>query len=583
MFRRGGASEKKLPTLVPSFDHLAGHGHCERAVMHTITREKPMFADSGDENDLAVFEASARARRWAKGVGGALLLLGTIPTFYFSADIQGAGDSAKDAGLAIAICMAAMTGLIAITAARGAHDWIATLGIPMKNRGLAQGVTLGSLGAALLVAGLTLVTFQLEAREVSLLTFQYEVSRLPTIGFFEGLMATGFGAAAAMFVARAGRPPAGAEERPSRDFVLRRLMSVGGGFVVMFGIAIGRLYFADPETLVEEFNHGMLFVAAVAGGIVMFVTKPHSDTARALAAERADAAGDEEVQDALREMRRGARRRAFVAIASAVAGLTTAVVGIYLADLVSAELPRDEQPGLKSFMFIMAVGVMVTLAVKKRLAPASDPDPAGVFGGEPLGGLFDDTLATTSGLMVRQQHTLGGLLFGDAAGQKFELVDGGGAWCGTAREESSLWARLFFTARRPLTIAVEDLGETALRVTRPFVWLHEEASVKAGERTIGRIRRTWSPFRAVYRIVDSNNEEVFTLVSGWIFKSRFRVRAGAEKVGELRRVRKPWYVRMFRSSLIPEQDRFALTFPPHAEMDARRLLVGALFLIDASH
>lgn len=183
---------------------------------------------------------------------------------------------------------------------------------------------------------------------------------------------------------------------------------------------------------------------------------------------------------------------------------------------------------------------------------------------------------------MRQQHTLGGILFGDVAGQQFELVDGGGAWCGTAREQSSLLFRLLFTARRPLEIVVDDLGETALRVARPFVFWREQAEVTVGERRIGGIRRTWSPLRSVYRVQDADGRDVLELVSGWIFKSRFCIRKNGQEVGQLRRLRKPWDVRLFRSSLIPEQDRFGLDLPPAVGLDERRLLVGALFLVDAS-
>jgi hypothetical protein len=292
---------------------------------------------------------------------------------------------------------------------------------------------------------------------------------------------------------------------------------------------------------------------------------------------------DAAIDQALADIRRAGRRVWIARAAGAVAGGGTTWLGIYLTDLVSAHLPEAEQPGLGMFFGLIAIGAAVFVFVNKRLSrsdDAADDEP-----GMNLlkGGIFDETLATTSSLMVRQRITLLGWLCGDAAGQQFELIDGAGAWCGAAREDSSLLWRLLFTSRRPLDIVVDDVGEEALRVRRPFVFWHDHGSVYAGERLVGNVERGWSPLRSVYRVRSADGSQELSLTSGWLFKSRFRVLRGGEEVGALERLRKPWYVRMFQSSLVPEQDRFALSLPAGSDLDTRRLLVGALFLVDASH
>jgi hypothetical protein len=120
-----------------------------------------------------------------------------------------------------------------------------------------------------------------------------------------------------------------------------------------------------------------------------------------------------------------------------------------------------------------------------------------------------------------------------------------------------------------------------MSVRRPFVWLSNRAIV-ATDREIGRIVGKWS-LRRSYAVLDAQGKERYRLLSGWLFRSRFQVLENGRPVGELRRVRPPWYVRMFTPRWRREADKFRLSLPENASVDDRRLLLGALFLVDITH
>jgi hypothetical protein len=530
----------------------------------------------------AVSNASRLARKWAIVAGGAMALLGLVATFYFSVAAataaKGTRHSAEDTGLSVALTLFVATVFLVITAGRCAFDLVSASAVPGKRRNLAMQLAGGTLAAAATVAGLTLLTlsigYGLEASQLP----SYYADHARSLGLFECLIATGFASLAAYLMSKAADVASIAQRSA---LARKRVMAVVGGLAATFIVAIGTVYAAASQEAENMYGLAPLLLGAVPGGIVMALGVPRGAAALALDEQRAEAFKDEMVQDAIAEMKRGTRQRWFARVISFVAGVATSGGGIYLVNTLTADLPWRDQPGLRTFFGLVALGVMVALALHKKLAPVPAAGPYDDMA-MPEGGIFDDTLATAASLTVRQNYTLAGILFGDMAGQKFELIDGSGGWCASAQEQSSLLARIFLGGRRPLDIVVDDLGEAALRVTRPTVWLRETATVTSGDRAVGKVARSWSPLRRVYQLSDAEGRDTLTLVSGWIFKSRYRILDKGAQVGELRRLRKPWYLRMFRSSLIPEQDRFGLQLPSSSDLDERRLLVGTLFLVDAS-
>jgi hypothetical protein len=167
---------------------------------------------------------------------------------------------------------------------------------------------------------------------------------------------------------------------------------------------------------------------------------------------------------------------------------------------------------------------------------------------------------------------------------QYELLDGGQAFCGHSGERSGFFSRLFLGGRRPIDLVVDDLGREGLRVRRGFLWLpffFNRAAVSVEQRSLGSIEQRISPLRQ-YALRGPDGAERYELRSGLIFRSRFKLLRSGTEVGELRRIRKPWYIRMFTPAW-RQQDQFSIAFPPDASLDDRKLLVGSVFLVDITH
>jgi hypothetical protein len=256
-------------------------------------------------------------------------------------------------------------------------------------------------------------------------------------------------------------------------------------------------------------------------------------------------------------------------------------LGVY-AERVNRGAPYHDrfEPGLQHGFWLLVASIALGLFVQKAFAPK--PEIAATSAAV-TGGVFDESIAHTGSIEVRQKLTLTSVLFGSLGRDQYEMIDGGHAFCGHAAERSGFLSRLFLGGRRAIDLVVDDLGRDAMRLRRGFVWLpfFNRAQVLEGTRPVGRIEQRWSIVRR-YTLTGADGGERYELRSGLIFRSRFQVRSGGVQVGELRRVRKPWYVRMF-TPFWTHQDRFSLVFPQGAGLDDRRLLVGAVFLVDISH
>jgi len=354
-----------------------------------------------------------------------------------------------------------------------------------------------------------------------------------------------------------------------------RLVLAAGSAVVVLAISL-----FGVSLVIEEMSIIPLALGSVGAAIAFILVRPSTD-------ERMQKVDVAEVRDEVRAMRRAVRRNQLSLLGGLLAGAAVAAFGWWLLDIAYEHLNRGasyydrSDPGLGHVIALLVAaslaGLMATRLLQRGVT-TPDEEPLG-----DTGGIFDETLATTGSLEVRQQITLASLLFGSASRAGYQLTDGGGAFCGTARERGSVLGRLLIGGRRPIHVEVDDLGRTALTIRRRF-WpslLFNHAQVMEGERDVGRVRQRWS-LRRRYRLQSSSGEEHYELVSGWILRGRFRIVRRGESVGELRRLRRPWYVRMFTHAW-QEPDRFALRFPADASVDERRLMTGALFLVDITH
>ena len=84
---------------------------------------------------------------------------------------------------------------------------------------------------------------------------------------------------------------------------------------------------------------------------------------------------------------------------------------------------------------------------------------------------------------------------GNPAGSDAEAVDRGG-----------FFTRLLLGSRRKLDIAIDDLGQDALRIVRPFVWWHNRALVTEDGRAVGSVRQRWTLIGRRYTVHDERGE-----------------------------------------------------------------------------
>jgi hypothetical protein len=233
--------------------------------------------------------------------------------------------------------------------------------------------------------------------------------------------------------------------------------------------------------------------------------------------------------------------------------------------------------GLSEWFLLCIVAIAAALFTNHLLGPKPE---ASRLASAVTGGVFDDSIATTGSVSVRQKLTLASLLFGAMSKDQYEMIDGGQAFCGQAAETSGFFSRLFLGGRRPINVSVDDLGNEAMRVRRGFLWLpfFNRAEVHEGQRSLGRIEQRISPLRR-YVVRGPEGGERYELRSGLIFRSKFKLLRGGQEVGELRRVREPWYIRLFTPSW-RQKDQFSLVFPQGSPLEDRKLLIGSVFLVD---
>ena len=193
-----------------------------------------------------------------------------------------------------------------------------------------------------------------------------------------------------------------------------------------------------------------------------------------------------------------------------------------------------------------------------------------------------DTLATTSGLVVRQIKEWGEILTPFETRNRYSVSDATtDAELGFAAEEAgSMIMRSLLKSWRPFRIAVLDkAGQTLLSIRRPFRFYFHEAEVRGtGDAPLGTIVRQFSVIRRIYSVLDPNGVEVCRLFGPLLRPWTFNVMVHGTESGQ---IRKKW------GGLLKEgftdADTFGVTFPPQFDARLRGLILGAVFLIDFVH
>lgn len=197
---------------------------------------------------------------------------------------------------------------------------------------------------------------------------------------------------------------------------------------------------------------------------------------------------------------------------------------------------------------------------------------------------LSSALEQSDGLFVRQVREWGEILTGLETRNKYELRNALGDLIGFAGEVAgglgATLLRLWLRASRPFELQVTDAsGHAFLRVTRPFRFIFHRAEIFDGQgRRCGAIQKRWSFFRRIYDVEDDRGAARLSLFGPILRPWTFEVRRGDAVVGL---IQKKWGG-VLRESFT-DADTFGVQFSAPLDLAEKRVLVGAVFLIDFVH
>jgi len=189
-----------------------------------------------------------------------------------------------------------------------------------------------------------------------------------------------------------------------------------------------------------------------------------------------------------------------------------------------------------------------------------------------------DQLAVANTLVISQKKEWGEIVSGFEAKNRYVVLNELGNELYHAREEGgSLLARWFLKAFRPFTIVLtEPGGAPALHVERPFRFYFHKLDVQAaGGKVLGSVEREFSWLYRLFLVTDGQGREICRLHGPLFHPWTFLIQQNGREVGK---VTKKW------SGLLKEgftdTDNFAAVLPPGMSVEAKSVLLGAVFLID---
>ena len=196
-----------------------------------------------------------------------------------------------------------------------------------------------------------------------------------------------------------------------------------------------------------------------------------------------------------------------------------------------------------------------------------------------------NALASVETLVVSQKKEWGEILSGFETRNRYVILsEVGDERYFAAEEKGSLLLRLFLKAFRPFTIVVTRTdGGVVLRLERPFRFYFHKIDVRDAQgKLLGTIEREFSVLRRLYRVSDATGNATCQLygplLRPWTFQIRERL-GGIER--ESGKISKKW------SGVLKEAftaaDNFAVQMPPGKSVEAKSVLLGAVFLIDFIH
>lgn len=149
-----------------------------------------------------------------------------------------------------------------------------------------------------------------------------------------------------------------------------------------------------------------------------------------------------------------------------------------------------------------------------------------------------------------------------------------------ASEEGSGWKRFLLGSMRPYTLLIQTREKKpVLRMHAPFRWIHREITVMdVAGKPLGTVRKRFTFPHTRYDVFDAHGRTIFEIARGFVKQWTFTVRRDGNDVAVLT---KRWSG--LGREMFTDADRLQLQFPEITDPTERKILLGALFLIDFAH
>jgi uncharacterized protein YxjI len=149
-----------------------------------------------------------------------------------------------------------------------------------------------------------------------------------------------------------------------------------------------------------------------------------------------------------------------------------------------------------------------------------------------------------------------------------------------AVEEGRGWKGFLLGSMRPYTLVVLTRDKRpVLRMHAPFRWMHPEIAVMdPGGKPLGRVRKRFTFPHTRYDVSDAHGREIFDIARGLLKAWTFTIRRDGQDVAA---ITKRWSG--LGREMFTDADRFQLQFPEITDPTERKILLGALFLLDFTH
>jgi uncharacterized protein YxjI len=149
-----------------------------------------------------------------------------------------------------------------------------------------------------------------------------------------------------------------------------------------------------------------------------------------------------------------------------------------------------------------------------------------------------------------------------------------------AAEVGSGWKRLFMGSMRAYTLVIQTREKKpVLRMHSPFRWIHPEITVmEVNGKALGTVRKRFTFPHTRYDVVDAHGRTLFDIARGFLKAWTFTIRRDGQDVAV---IRKRWSG--FGREMFTDAQHFQLHFPEVTDPLERKILLGALFLIDLTH